>query len=285
MALCLRPLAIYASHRNSQLVSVSKILTQAWKAPSSAAEVNAGPSKTSKPDADTESDSAPDLHRIVQANNLDILGADGLLLETKYGLRVELGCFENVHTVLGFVAGASKSVLHPVSSLKSPFDSASKSEAHDVATSDVNNDKVLQTWGTNPPSANQYHFRLFADWGTTFLWHNTKLPHPPGEYPVDDEEIESWFPTLEPSYFAWVDTYNEAFETQECHLGQGHVVFPDVSDEIAWETEGFLLACRLVLQDGVESVQYEVDFQEYQITKRSMAIEFLEFLKYVDSKI
>ena len=242
----------------------------------------------SRPDLDTGSDSAPDLRRIVQKNRLDVSGADGVLLETKYGLRVELGCFKNVHTVIGFVDGGSKSVLHRVLSLADPLDLVSKLESHSITTSDKNRDKALQTWGANPPSANRHHFILWADWGTNFLWHNTELPHSPGEcdYIVHDEEIECWFPTLQSSYFKWVTTYNEAFEKQELDLGHSDVLFPDVSDEIAWETEGFLLACRLVLQDSVESVQYELDStHKYQITKLSMVIEFREFLKHTDDKI
>jgi hypothetical protein len=63
-------------------------------------------------------------------------------------------------------------------------------------------------------------------------------------------------------------------------------VFPKVKDYLAWETEGLLLACWLVLQDH-DHVQ-EVEFQSHFLRKGHLNEELQRFLvstlKYKDEE-
>ena len=73
--------------------------------------------------------------------------------------------------------------------------------------------------------------------------------------------------------------YETEFEKQECHLGSGAEVFPDLDDRIAWDVEGFVLACWLALRSDVHSVEYTPRSVEYKIEKGTIENVFLEFLR------
>jgi hypothetical protein len=82
------------------------------------------------------------------------------------------------------------------------------------------------------------YYRIFPSWHTTYLWES---------FEVSDVVIVSRYPRLVKSFFEWADIYDDSFERQECHYGSGSKVFPCVYELVAWQTEGFLLACWLSL--------------------------------------
>ncbi|KAL2368234.1 hypothetical protein RJ035_008088 [Blastomyces gilchristii] len=130
----------------------------------------------------------------------------------------------------------------------------------------------------------QYHYRLFPDWQTSYLWYDTRSPHnPPDEIHVDEDIIEARYPTLAPFYFAWQDIYEGSFTAQGCDRGSGLDVFPDIAVHIGWEVEGLLIACWLVLQDDVEQVKYELATGMYWIKKDNLGDILRQFLTDMDS--
>src|SRR6266536_3099676 len=66
----------------------------------------------------------------------------------------------------------------------------------------------------------RYRYRLFPEGQTSYLWYDGhgRLPAR-GQTHVDTNVIENRYPSLEPFYFEWQETYESAFERQECHLG------------------------------------------------------------------
>jgi len=88
----------------------------------------------------------------------------------------------------------------------------------------------------------RYHYRIFPDWNTSYIWYDPEwLKDPQDDCVVEDETVESRYPALAPFFFAWREVYDTEFEKQECHLGSHAEVFPDVRDLVAWETEGFFM--------------------------------------------
>jgi hypothetical protein len=111
------------------------------------------------------------------------------------------------------------------------------------------------------PSA-PHSYWIFADWGTTFLW-NLKCTDPDDDPPVGVEEIEDRYPRLADFYFEWVQIYDDAFTSQERHLGRKAPIFMRVDEFVAWKTEGFLLGCWLALQDDVQEM--DVRYSRYLV--------------------
>ncbi|OAX85507.1 hypothetical protein ACJ72_00095 [Emergomyces africanus] len=145
--------------------------------------------------------------------------------------------------------------------------------------------EVDQSHGVEPQRSEcQYHYRLFPDWQTSYLWHDTRSPHnPPDEIHVDEDIIKARYPTLAPFYFAWQDIYENSFTAQGCDRGSGLDVFPDIAVRIGWEVEGLLIACWLVLQDDVEQVKYEPATGTYSIRKDNLGDILRQFLTDMDA--
>ncbi|KAG5289656.1 carbonic anhydrase [Histoplasma ohiense] len=61
-------------------------------------------------------------------------------------------------------------------------------------------------------------------------------------------------------------------------MGSGLEPFPDTPDRVAWEVEGFLIACWLGLQDDTEQVLYTLPTGTYQIDKKSKDSVLRQFL-------
>ncbi|KAL2369017.1 hypothetical protein BDBG_08937 [Blastomyces gilchristii SLH14081] len=124
-----------------------------------------------------------------------------------------------------------------------------------------------------------YGYRLFPDWQTSYLWYDPLwLQNPTNESHIDEKTIEDRYPTLAPFYLAWRDIYEKSFEQQGCDRGSGLEPFPDIADRVAWEVEGFLIACWLVLQDDTERVTYTILAGTYQIDKKSTDSVLRQFL-------
>lgn len=134
------------------------------------------------------------------------------------------------------------------------------------------------------PTHTEHHYRIFPDWGTSFFWKDPNFADTePGDSAVEDEVIESRYPTLAPCFTAWREIYEDAFEEQECNLGSGKEVFPNVELRVAWYTEGFLMACWLVLQPGVDSVEFASVGKTYRLDKASVGEKLKEFLDETDA--
>lgn len=101
----------------------------------------------------------------------------------------------------------------------------------------------------------------------------------PDEFHVDEDVIESRYPTIGDFYFSWRGAYETAFEEQECHLGSTAEVFPDPRVRVAWEVEGLLLACWLAFQDDVEGVEYMPGKTAYQVEKGETVAVLCQFLR------
>jgi hypothetical protein len=120
------------------------------------------------------------------------------------------------------------------------------------------------TTGTIKP----HRLRIFPDWQTSFLWYDPKaLPTPDVETEIEHDNIARLYPTLEPFFSQWRQTYQSAFQKQQCHLGSGAEVFDDQNERIVWETEGVLTACWLALQSGVDAVEYSPFEKKYVFEK------------------
>jgi len=176
-----------------------------------------------------------------------------LLLVTKYGLRLHVSHDATIH----------------ISYIEEP-------RLHDV---DGCNSK-LSTSNAVTHSPDPISYWLSPSWRSSFLW-NRATPHDPE---IREDVIEARYPRLAKFYFEWVDIYDDAFERQECNLGSDLFVFPKVDDYMAWQTEGLLLGCWLVLQDHVQ----EVEFGSYHLRKGHLEEALQRFLtqmvNYIDKE-
>ncbi|EDN08141.1 predicted protein [Histoplasma mississippiense (nom. inval.)] len=128
-------------------------------------------------------------------------------------------------------------------------------------------------------TSTRYGYRMFPDWQTSYLWYDPLWPqNPSDESHVDEKTIKDRYPILAPFYLAWRDVYEKSFEQQGCDMGSGLEPFPDTADRVAWEVEGFLIACWLGLQDDTEQVLYTLPTGTYQIDKKSKDSVLRQFL-------
>lgn len=78
--------------------------------------------------------------------------------------------------------------------------------------------------------------------------------------------IKRRYPFLQQFYFEWREIYKSAFKRQECYLGSGKDVFPEIHKRIAWEMEGFLIKYWIALQDNIDKMEYK-PFGTYRLEK------------------
>jgi hypothetical protein len=193
-----------------------------------------------------------------------------LLLETKYGLRLEIyhghgfrisdispspERYEDLSRKYGDGTGASP---------KLPLLNALPSAKMDADDGSDDGSLMLEA---------AHRYRIWPDFGTSYFWSRTRRHDPH----ISWEEIASLYPFLEPFYFDWNYIYESSFKQRGCHLGGDEEVFEDVHEEIAWETEGILFACWIALQDDVEDVEYKPS-GEYLIERGNMGEQLGRFL-------
>ncbi|KAH0545352.1 hypothetical protein GP486_008453 [Trichoglossum hirsutum] len=220
MAVPLGALTVFADQRRSTLTSVSELL---------------------RADSGVDSDN-PRITDVIlrlfgfggtSASVGSVASSPTLLLETEYGLRLELhdGCAFRISIYREH---------HPLL------------EAHEYASvMDAGTFEALE-------SQDCHRYRLFPDWQTSYLWCDNREALPSsGQDHIDPKVIKRRYPTLAPYYFKWQTIHETAFERQECYLEAGEGAFPEVRDRVAWETEGLLIACWLALQGDVKSVEYK----------------------------
>lgn len=149
------------------------------------------------------------------------------------------------------------------------FDFNLKVKNHtDKTTSTTFEIPSLETTTDNQPisTESQRHYRIFADYGTDFLWRNTNDPDytEDNTYVEAEEALSDLPPAVFQSYDAWVDTYTSNFKTR-CDIPGDYSahVFVDATDEISWNIAGYLLAWRIAMDPHIGSVEYSAGNEKY----------------------
>ena len=125
-------------------------------------------------------------------------------------------------------------------------------------------------------------YRIFADYGTDFLWRDPDDVRPEeGDTVLDPEEVlASYPPSVLELYDYWVDTYTENFKTRLEETGDYNAdLFLTVSEAVAWNVAGFLLAWRISMAPDVGGVEYEVGSSSYVLKKGEETSVTLKFLQ------
>ncbi|RAL14385.1 uncharacterized protein BO97DRAFT_386962 [Aspergillus homomorphus CBS 101889] len=134
-----------------------------------------------------------------------------------------------------------------------------------------------------PPSLDPpRHYRIFADWGTDFLWRDPDdLRDEEGDCMLDAEEfLSAYLPSVFEHYDAWVDTYTENFNERRNKTGDFHAfTFATVAEEVAWNVAGYLLAWRIAMAPQVGRIELSVGDSKYLIEKGKETSVTLEFLR------
>ncbi|KAJ9303052.1 hypothetical protein DTO271G3_426 [Paecilomyces variotii] len=125
------------------------------------------------------------------------------------------------------------------------------------------------------------HYRIFADYGTDFIWRNLNdIAHDEDSH-VESEGVLSEFPSsvLE-LYDAWVQQYTDNFK-KRCEDTQHYSasVFSTVSEEVAWNVAGYLLAWRIAIAPQIGSVEFSVGHSKYSLERGKEPSVTLDFLK------
>lgn len=131
---------------------------------------------------------------------------------------------------------------------------------------------------TEPPR----HYRIFADYGTDFIWRDPDDVRPEeGDCVLEAEEVLSTFPqSVLELYDAWVDTYTDSFkERREKTQNYYDTTFPTVSEEVAWNVAGFLLAWRITMAPQVGRIEYSAGFSKYILEQGKESSVTLTFLQ------
>lgn len=132
------------------------------------------------------------------------------------------------------------------------------------------------------PTGNARNYRIFADYGTDFIWRNPDDVTPEeGDTVVDPEELlTSLPPSVLELYDAWVDTYTESFLERRDKAGNYHITtFPTGSEEVAWNVAGFLLAWRIVMVPGVGRLEFTASSSKYLLEEGKETSTTLGFLQ------
>lgn len=136
---------------------------------------------------------------------------------------------------------------------------------------------------TEPPAPGVpvRHYRIFADYGTDFIWRNPDDINHDEDSHVESEDVLSPFPpSVMELYDSWVDTYTDNFK-KRCEDTQDYSasVFLTASEEVAWNVAGYLLAWRITLGPQIGSVEYSTGDSKYLLElgkETSVTLEFLQ---------
>jgi hypothetical protein len=194
-----------------------------------------------------------------------------VFLDTKYGLRIHVSDGETFR--IDAIQILSRSALGPSSG-------PSTQVSHQDSPSTNAQDLEVGTADTSANGESCYQYQLFPDWHTSYLWYDQMWPsNPRDETHVDEDIIKDRYPALEPFYMEWRDLHEQYEDEHDKKRpgGRPHV-FPNEEARIAWETQGFLIACWLVLQEGINGVDYSPNVTWYKIRKDNMKAEMERFL-------
>ncbi|KAJ5785402.1 uncharacterized protein N7503_010614 [Penicillium pulvis] len=130
------------------------------------------------------------------------------------------------------------------------------------------------------PTQNPRHNRIFADYGTDFIWRDPGDVTPEeGDTVVDPEELlTSSPPSVLEYYDAWVNTYTENFLKRRDEAGHYHITtFATGSEEVTWNVAGFLLAWRIVMVPEVGRLEFTAGSSKYLLEKGKETSTTLQF--------
>jgi hypothetical protein len=154
-------------------------------------------------------------------------------------------------------------------------------QAHNPITSAVEGLSGQESSST-PGTLPLRHYRIFADYGTDFIWLNTADPsYSPGNTYVEAADALSSFPPLVlQNYDAWVDTYTDNFK-KRCEDTQDYSanVFHTAAEQVAWQVAGYLLAWRITRSPQVGSVEYSLGREKYVLEQGRESDVTLAFLE------
>jgi len=130
------------------------------------------------------------------------------------------------------------------------------------------------------------HYRIFADYGTDFIWLNTADPsYSPNDTYVEAADALSSFPhSVLQNYDAWVDTYTDNFK-KRCEATQDYSanVFLTAAEQVAWQVAGYLLAWCIARSPQVGSVEYSLGRKKYVLEQGKESNITLVFLEDQDA--
>jgi hypothetical protein len=143
-----------------------------------------------------------------------------------------------------------------------------------------------QESSSTPSTPPLRHYRIFADYGTDFIWLNTADP----SYSLNDTYVEaadalSSFPhSVLQNYDAWVDTYTDNFK-KRCEATQDYSanVFLTPAEQVAWQIAGYLLAWCIARSPQVGSVEYSLGKKKYVLEQGKESNITLAFLEDQDA--
>ncbi|KAJ9241651.1 hypothetical protein DTO169E5_3395 [Paecilomyces variotii] len=125
------------------------------------------------------------------------------------------------------------------------------------------------------------HYRIFADYGTDFIWRSLDdITHDEDSH-LESEEVLSSFPSsVLDLYDAWVQQYTDNFK-KRCEDTQDYSanVFSTVSEEVAWNVAGYLLAWRIAIAPQIGSVEFSAGHSKYLLERGKETSVTIEFLK------
>ncbi|GES57258.1 hypothetical protein ATEIFO6365_0001054600 [Aspergillus terreus] len=131
------------------------------------------------------------------------------------------------------------------------------------------------------PEEPRRHYRVFADYGTDFIWRQPDDVRSDEDSHVDSDEVLSTYPSSVPGlYDVWVDTYTDSFR-RRCEETQNYsaTVFPTITEEVAWNVAGYLLAWRITMGPHIGSLEYAVGKAKYLLCRGEEIAVTTQFLK------
>jgi hypothetical protein len=139
-----------------------------------------------------------------------------------------------------------------------------------------------QESSSKPSTPPLRHYRIFADYGTDFIWLNTTDPsYSPDNTYVEAADALSSFPlSVLQNYDAWVDTYTDKFK-ERCEDTQDYSanVFLTAAEQVAWQVAEYLLAWRIARSPQVGSVEYSPGREKYVLEQDKESDVTLAFLE------
>src|SRR5438034_6089778 len=230
MAIPLRAFRIFAQQRPSTLKYMSELLCP------------------------TEGDSTARMQSLSNTSSMPLItsgevnGPSTLLLETKYGLRLEIEYGQAFK--ISDVSNDARQYIDP-------------SRQDDNRTGASGTLPTLESWPSGkrdtvvgaPLLEARNCYMILPEIYTSSFWSRSR-PHDPM---IDAEEIDCLYPILKPFFCDWGDLFQSSFERLMRSLDFDAEVFETVQEDVAFKTEGMLIACWLVLQSDVEDVKYVGD--------------------------
>jgi hypothetical protein len=189
-----------------------------------------------------------------------------LIIKSKYGVKAELT--NDGSKVFAIIANKSNE----------PASSDLSQPEPELRTSLIN---LIPNLPTPRPLKTRYRYRLLPDWQTSYLWYDVTWPENPQNGPaIDFDEIEERYPELFPFYTEWQELQEEVFARHfsgdEERREEGEL---NTAQLLAWEVDGFFIACWLVFQDDVSAVEYKPGDVAYLLERGNLEGRFQEFIR------